>query len=91
MTFNQQEQHILKLLHQLPLVRRIQLAWTVLQGVQPDQIDVLEQKNDIPPFSPVTDQEWKAMINSRASELETGKVSGVDLEEVMRKADNIAP
>lgn len=43
MTIEQREEHILSLVHKLPILRRIQLALTILRDVEPEIIPVEEE------------------------------------------------
>lgn len=91
MTIEQKEQQILTLIYQLPLIRRIRLAWTIIQGVQADQIHIEESSLPIPPFSPMTDDEWIKELNHRVREIESGSLKAIPGEDVMAKARKIAP
>lgn len=47
MTIDQQEQHILSLVHRLPILRRIRLALTILKAVEPTQIPISEDVESV--------------------------------------------
>lgn len=63
MTVEQQEKQILALIYKLPLLRRIRLALTVLQGVEPETVTLKNPEWESEDFFKELDKRYEAMVN----------------------------
>ncbi|MEZ4851539.1 MAG: hypothetical protein R3B93_23595 [Bacteroidia bacterium] len=86
MTIEQQEQHILKLVYRLPILRRVRLALTILKGVEPSQIPVDETSfAELIPPSYKGEEELAQRILERKKSYLAGKGKNISRQELMAK------
>ena len=80
MTLKQQENQILALIGQLPLLNRVRIALLVLKGLNPDEVlgetPIAEEK-----LSP----ELEAELDRRLEELKNGTVEEIQGEEFLKE------
>ncbi|MDX2249224.1 MAG: hypothetical protein SF052_20720 [Bacteroidia bacterium] len=81
MNIEQQEQHILSLAYKLPILRRIRLALTILQGVEPGQIPVDVSHSEVE----VNESELAQRILNRKQAYLDGKGKNISRQELMSK------
>lgn len=86
MTLEQREQHILTLVHKLPILRRIRLALSILRDVEPEQIpvDEISLEDIIPPTFKGEEELAQRIIGRKQSYLE-GKGKNISRQELMAK------
>lgn len=88
MTVDQQEQQILTLVHKLPILRRIRLALTILQKVEPSQIpvDTPSITTQIPKDQMrIADEELAAKLINRKQSYQEGKGENISRKDLMTR------
>lgn len=84
MTTDQKEQHILDLVHDLPIMRRIRLALTILQDVKPSQVPVDESLADqVPSPENQTEAQLAETLLARKQSYMSGEGENLSRQELM--------
>ncbi|MEM6805010.1 MAG: hypothetical protein AAF696_26675 [Bacteroidota bacterium] len=87
MTIEQREAQILSLVGKLPILRRIRLALTILKGVEPNQIPIQEEQEDLHINHPdyIEEEQLAQRLMDRKASYLKGEGKNLSTQELINK------